>query len=126
MRETKKKSPGDGALDGSAAEKEGISFPSHPTTSLWRSDRPCTEVDKERKLNPSALSAKRALGCGGVEDLHRDLLRTLLHGASRGKGQTQCSASRTRSGGHGIGRLHWDGPGGRAPGSLASGSRPHS
>jgi len=29
----KKKSPGDGAIEGSAVEKEGISFPSHPTTS---------------------------------------------------------------------------------------------
>ena len=83
-----------------------LPVPSHDVTMEIRSA--LHGGGQERKLNPSALSAKRALGCGGVEDLHRDLLHTLLHGASRGKGWTQC-------GGHGIGRLRGDGPRGRAP-----------
>ena len=75
-------------LDGSAAEKEGISIPSHPMTSPWRSDRSALHEGRQgAEAEPmSVVGEARALGCGGVEDLHRDLLHTLLHGASRERG----------------------------------------
>jgi len=72
---------------------------------------PLMDQRQKRRASASRPIPRRHqgdLGCGGVEDLHRDLLHTLLHGASRGKGWTQC-------GGHGIGRLRGDGPRGRAP-----------
>ena len=102
MREIKKKSPGDGALDGSAAEKEGISFASHPTTSPRRS-----WLRRRRRSTPrppahaASWTMVRAGGRGGLSaaDTESDgCAGTGLEGARPEVRGIQPHAQRTRVG----------------------------
>ena len=81
---------------------------------------PLMDQRQKRRASASRPIPRRHqgdLGCGGVEDLHRDLLHTLLHGASRGKGRSQCGASRTGAADTGSDGCAGTGLGGRALGS---------
>ena len=74
----------------------------------------------------SVVGEARALGCGGVEDLHLDLLHTLLHGASRERGGL--SAAHRAQGAEDTGSDGCAGTGLEAarPEVGCRGSRPHS
>ena len=73
----KKKSPGDGALDGSAAEKEGVSFESHPTTSPRRS---WLRRRRRSTPRPPAHAASWCEQGEGVDSVRRTRNRTAARG----------------------------------------------